>query len=58
MEAQQLTPQEWITLILLGIILLSVGLFLLTKLWEVISSPVAIAVVIGLFSIMLHFIQG
>jgi hypothetical protein len=47
--------QTVILLILVGLIGLSVALWLLKQLWAVINTPVAIAIVLGVLAIFLHF---
>jgi hypothetical protein len=47
--------QSLILLILVGLVALSVSLWLLRQLWAVINTPVAIAIVLAVLGIFLHF---
>jgi hypothetical protein len=47
--------QTVILIILVGLVALSVALWLLRQLWAVINTPVAIAIVLAVLGIFLHF---
>jgi hypothetical protein len=47
--------QTVILVILVGLVALSVTLWLLRQLWAVINTPVAIAIVLAVLGIFLHF---
>jgi uncharacterized membrane protein YeaQ/YmgE (transglycosylase-associated protein family) len=47
--------QTVILLILVGLVGLSVALWLLRQLWAVINTPVAIAIVLAVLGVFLHF---
>jgi hypothetical protein len=47
--------QTVILVILVGLVALSVALWLLRQLWAVINTPVAIAIVLAVLGIFLHF---
>ena len=47
--------QTVILIILVGLVALSVTLWLLRQLWAVINTPVAIAIVLAVLAIFLHF---
>jgi hypothetical protein len=47
--------QTVILIILVGLVALSVTLWVLRQLWTVINTPVAIAIVLAVLAIFLHF---
>jgi NO-binding membrane sensor protein with MHYT domain len=47
--------QTVILVILVGLVALSVALWVLRQLWAVINTPVAIAIVLAVLGIFLHF---
>lgn len=47
--------QAVILLVLFGLVGLSVALWVLRQVWSIVNTPVAIAILLGIIAIFLHF---